>query len=201
MIWLSALGHRVVPHQHARHRSVHTPLPRPGDRDDLTVLELLGVLTQVPDVAGGVLGVPVVGVLDHALIVGDHVVDHDRGDSVDGAETCLDDHLDVLEVTFVVSLIDPARTWGEGPELVGGRHHEAGLGDVGQASRDRVIGGGIAAATRHQECHREEDECHSLHHANPPFTLPSLSAFQADQPLQKNPFCAGSSQRLQVTVG
>ena len=44
--------------------------------DDLAVLVVRDVLAEVPDVAGLVLGVPVVGDLDRHAVLGDRVADH-----------------------------------------------------------------------------------------------------------------------------
>jgi hypothetical protein len=49
---------------------------------DLAVVELSGVLSEVPDIAVGVLGVPVEGVLDELTVLGDGVADHTGGDAV-----------------------------------------------------------------------------------------------------------------------
>src|SRR3546814_1195895 len=61
-------------------------LPGPLGRGVRAVV-LRGVLTEVPDVAVGVLGEPVVGVLDDlATRVGDDVVDDRRGDPLRSEE-------------------------------------------------------------------------------------------------------------------
>jgi hypothetical protein len=63
--------------------AIDTGEPRARGADDLAALELLGVLAEVPDVAGSVLGVVVEGVLDDLAGEAADVVDDDRGDAGD----------------------------------------------------------------------------------------------------------------------
>lgn len=67
-------------HDDARLRAGYAGLPRSARADDLSVLELLRRLAQVPDVAVGVLRVPVVGVLHEFAVGRDGVSDHSRSD-------------------------------------------------------------------------------------------------------------------------
>ena len=81
-------------HDDARLRAVYTRLPGALGADDLAVLILLGVLTEVPDCAVVMLGVPVEGVLDDLAVATYGVVNLDarypehrpdaRGDHHDG---------------------------------------------------------------------------------------------------------------------
>src|SRR3989304_4331068 len=95
---------------------VHARLPRAGGRDDLSVLVLLGVLPEVPDVSVGVLGVPVVGVLDDLAVLGHDVVDDPRLDAHDLLGLVRHRYFDALLIPLRVGLpVDPRAPRGHRP--------------------------------------------------------------------------------------
>ena len=136
-------------HQHARLRAVDARLPRPFLGDRLAVLELRRVLAEVPDVAGGVLRVPVVGVLDQLAVLGDRVADDTRLDPrrhALGAVRDGDD--DALNAAVAAGLaVDPAHARPHGPVRVvddGRERARIELDRLG-AGRQRARGGRSAA--------------------------------------------------------
>src|SRR5918995_2106403 len=100
LVVLLPVGHAVLGigwHDDPGLRPVDAGLERARPRRHLAVLILGGVLAQVPDVAGLVLGVPVVGNLDELTVLGDDVVDDPGLDPVgDLLRPVGDGHLDAL---------------------------------------------------------------------------------------------------------
>ena len=116
---------------------------------DLAVLELRGVLAEVPDRAVGVLGVPVEGVLDDLAVEGDGVADDAGGDAVgDLAGHCGggDDDAHLLAVLGGLP-VGPAGARIEREPRVG---HLGG--ELGGVELDRFVG--LRAAPRAAPCPR-----------------------------------------------
>src|SRR3954463_5127198 len=90
--------------------------PRPLGGADLTVRVPRGLLAQVPEVAGGVLGVPVGRVLNCDAVLGRQVVDGQGLDPADLLGAVQDRDLVVGDGAVLVALlVNPAVAWLHGP--------------------------------------------------------------------------------------
>src|SRR5918998_281126 len=119
---------RARGHDHPRLRAIDARLPRARARADLAVLVLLRVLAEVPDVAVGVLRVPVLRVLDEPAGLGDAVVDDARDDP--GGDALRPrrhrDHDAVGRAPAVALAVDPPVAGPHRPVRVVDRRREVG---------------------------------------------------------------------------
>jgi hypothetical protein len=115
--------------------------PRPLGRGHLAVLQLPGVLAQVPHVALGVLRVPVVGGLDHLAVLGGDVADDPGLDPHDRRGPVRDGDLDAPAAACLA--VDPAAAGPHRPPGVVDHGGELGRVQVGRlAAEGKGRGGG-----------------------------------------------------------
>jgi hypothetical protein len=97
-------------HDDAGLGTIHPGLPRTLGADDLAVLVLGALFTEIPDGAVGVLGEPVVRVLDDLAVEGDGVAHDQAGHAHHLARLVCDLHDGALKAVLGATLVHPLST-------------------------------------------------------------------------------------------